>query len=42
MLTDIQIEALYQKRFPDGMTWDDISNKLQLMKSEYRDELRMI
>ena len=42
MLTDIQIEALYQKRFPDGMTWEGISNKLARMHDEYTDELRVV
>ena len=42
MLTDIQIEALYQKRFPDGMTWEEISNKLARMHDEYTDELRVV
>ena len=42
MLTDVQIEALYQKQFPDGMTWEGISNKLARMHDEYTDELRVV
>lgn len=42
MLTDVQIEVLYRKQFPDGMTWEGISNKLAQMHDKYTDELREV
>ena len=42
MLTDEQIETLYQEQFSDGMTWEEISNKLSLMNSEYQERLRVV
>ena len=40
MLTDEELESLYQKEFADCQTVLEISDKLATMESEYIDDLR--
>lgn len=42
MLTDKQLEELYQTTFATANTFEEISNRLHSLKNEYTDELRSI